>query len=193
MTDLYQECAKVVAELEPVLHVIKWSQTGSSYICDPPVLNTDIDILTLSREGDLSEHGWERCSGEEYEMGSEDFSFQAWRKGKYNLIVTSNREYYYSFLLATKLAKKLNLKEKEQRITLFNYIIREDLGNDEDEEENAIREDPLALFNAGADLVSVPDDNTLDTTSYTNMWRVHDNRISNITNGFRQLNLFSTF
>ena len=106
--------------------IIAWKPTGSYIICSPPVENTDRDILIHVKDvhrvdTELSKQDWELC-GKDYPR-QEEFGFVAYRKGIYNLIVTSNENYFYLFSQATDLAKKLNLKEKQQRIDLFHYII----------------------------------------------------------------------
>lgn len=103
-----------------------WKPTGSYVICSPPVEDTDRDILLLvrmpGRFGEvLQVDGWVAC-GKEY-LHEDVFGFKAYRKGIYNLIVTGNESFYNLFSQATDLAKKLNLKEKQQRIDLFHYII----------------------------------------------------------------------
>lgn len=106
--------------------IIAWKPTGSYVICSPPVEDTDRDILIYVRSissfgRDLMNFGWELC-GEEY-PNQKEYGFIAYRKGIYNLIITGNESFYNLFSQATDLAKKLNLKEKQQRIDLFDYII----------------------------------------------------------------------
>lgn len=40
-----------------------------------------------------------------------------------NIILTCNKEYFENFKLATSLAKYLNLKEKQDRVTLFEAVV----------------------------------------------------------------------
>lgn len=103
-------------------------QTGSSVICNPPVLDTDVDFVISTTEETklhkfLISKGFEQsCEDEEeYDMTSEGFT--CYRKSNVNLIVTTNYNWYLKWVEATKLAKKLNLLQKEQRITLFKYIL----------------------------------------------------------------------
>lgn len=107
-------------------------QTGSSVICFPPITDTDIDYIICDSEGSFGNHTLHRfliangfelsCQDmEEYDLESE--AFDCYRKGNINLIVTDNYEWYLKWVEATKLAKKLNLLQKEQRITLFKYIL----------------------------------------------------------------------
>jgi hypothetical protein len=97
--------------------------TGSHYICNPPVTDTDIDIMYFVKdmyEADrqVIAEGWEPCDKGEYGIGP----WRAYRKGKYNALLTSSFKYYIKFEAATELAKKRNLLEKEERIELFHII-----------------------------------------------------------------------
>lgn len=104
------------------------ARTGSSYICDPPVFDTDTDYVLLCSEGyekSLRDKGFECSTSEsaaciEYEsMGN----FLSYRKGNDNYIVTTDVEFYVKFVNATRLAKRLNLLKKEDRIALFQAIL----------------------------------------------------------------------
>lgn len=100
--------------------------TGSNYICDPPVTDTDIDFVCLVNEGDLKvakafaiADGWELC-GKEYETPGD---FLAFRKEKLNYICVDSEEKYNKWIEATEKAKEQNLIHKEDRIKLFNSIL----------------------------------------------------------------------
>ena len=103
-------------------------QTGSSVICNPPVTDTDIDYVIYTNE-EVKLDTFLKCEGfkescydeEEYDLEEEGFT--CYRKSNINLIVTINYNWYLKWVEATKLAKKLNLLQKEQRITLFKYIL----------------------------------------------------------------------
>jgi hypothetical protein len=108
--------------------LIKYSyHTGSSAICNPPVTDTDIDFIVYTENisnldqclGAMDVKA--SCSdGEEYELGMD---FWCYRKNEVNLIVTSRLDFYHRFVSATKLAKRLNLLNKEDRIILFKYFL----------------------------------------------------------------------
>lgn len=110
-----------------------WSgiyQTGSSVICDPPVLDTDIDYVICSREKDstklvefVQSVGFRGSLADraKYSLGKE--GFYCLRRGSINLLVTGDYYFYEKFVIATKLAKKLNLLKKEQRIALFQFVL----------------------------------------------------------------------
>lgn len=98
--------------------------TGSNYICNPPVTDTDIDFMylvySLEECADwLEENEWLRS-------GDASYAIKGWvsyRKDKYNLLLTEDQDHYTKFEAATELAKKRNLVKKEDRIALFNLIV----------------------------------------------------------------------
>lgn len=108
-------------------------QTGSSVICNPPITDTDIDFIICENGGGIELHefligqGFHRSNqdAEEYDMESE--GFVCYRKDNINLIITTNYDWYLKWVKATELAKKLNLREKEQRITLFKCILYDEI------------------------------------------------------------------
>lgn len=115
--------------------VIAQHPTGSNYICNPPVTNTDIDTVFLCQpcqvdpitsqvrtyDESLLETGWEPCVGEGYEILGGDFT--AWRKGNKNYIVTTDPEYYKKYVRATKICKAMNLLNKQDRIWMFEVVM----------------------------------------------------------------------
>lgn len=102
-------------------------QTGSRVICNPPPADTDEDWIVLANSKRL--YGWLAQRGGEMEGGyafSETIcegDFQSFRKKEINLIVTTKRDFYNSFSLATKVARRLNLLEKKDRVVLFQAIL----------------------------------------------------------------------
>ena len=104
--------------------VVAYQGTGSFFICNPPVLDKDKDILILVKDTEeykekLLYDGWEGCTGYE----DKEPHFFAARKGEINLIVTDELQWYLRFAAATELAKKLNLLKKEERISLFEQVL----------------------------------------------------------------------
>lgn len=101
--------------------------TGSSVICNPPVTNTDIDIMFFTK--DMTKFGSYLMKNDWKMDGSYGFegNFISLKKkindNLYNYLLTSDIDYYDSFQEATVLATKLNLLEKDKRITLFNYVM----------------------------------------------------------------------
>lgn len=105
--------------------IVKSHPTGSSYTCDPPVLDTDIDTIILATDplyvNVLLNDGWTKCSSTEYpDQGA---TFTAFRRGKENYIVTCDKRFYKKYVLATKIAKEMNLLDKADRIKLFNAVL----------------------------------------------------------------------
>jgi hypothetical protein len=116
------------------------ARTGSRYICNPPVLDTDDDYIVLvdnleqSLEKFLYKEGWRRSGSEGYSTDGEWESIKKTIDGTVvNLIMTDNENYFNRFVHATETAKKLNLREKADRIILFKAIVS-DMPNHEEVE-----------------------------------------------------------
>jgi hypothetical protein len=109
------------------------SATGSRFMCDPPVMNTDEDYLvdlscsshqsTVTRL--LIEQGFTvqgsiesatRNSGHRSE-------FKSWRRGTLNLITTVLVSFANRHRQATALCRRLNLLKKADRIAVFQIIM----------------------------------------------------------------------
>lgn len=106
------------------------ARTGSRYICDPPVLDTDDDYIVLvddlaeSIEKFLYQDGWKRSGAESYPVGGNWESIKKTFNGTViNLIMTDDENFFNRFVHATETAKKLNLLKKEDRIVLFQAIV----------------------------------------------------------------------
>ena len=104
--------------------LIAYQGTGSYFICNPPVTDTDKDVLLLVKDSEDYKHSlledcWTGCTGYE----DKEPHFFAARKGEINLIVTDELQWYLRFAAATELAKKLNLLKKEERISLFEQVL----------------------------------------------------------------------
>ena len=103
-------------------------QTGSSVICSPPVLDTDIDFVICAEnivEFDkfITASGFIESSQDEEEYDIQGEGFSCYRKDNINLIITTNYKWYLQWVVATNLAKKLNLLKKEDRVTLFKFVL----------------------------------------------------------------------
>ena len=96
--------------------------TGSSFICDPPVLNTDIDIVVLANPHTLID-----LINDEWEMGEPYGGSQSFRKHLYNVILITSRDKFWKLVGATYAAKALNLQHKQYRIDLFESMINNSL------------------------------------------------------------------
>ncbi len=107
--------------------------TGSSFICNPPVLDTDVDICILVENladtcDILEADGWKVSSDDpEYQCeGSGEIDFITARKGgggvSTNLIIYDDQRGYTAFQHATLVAKKLNVVDKLDRVLLFQAV-----------------------------------------------------------------------
>lgn len=103
-------------------------QTGSSVICNPPITDTDIDyVIYTNKEYELDtflkSKGYTKSCAEKEEYDLENEGFSCYRLNNINLIITTNREWYLKWVLATEVARKLNLKVKADRVMLFKAIL----------------------------------------------------------------------
>ena len=105
--------------------------TGSSYICNPPVTNTDVDEMFLVDDlqevnFQLTGLGWKKCGLEEETYQDKPSHWAAYRKENMNALLTTNLKYFMDFFKATEEAKHLNLLNKEDRVALFQKILGEE-------------------------------------------------------------------
>lgn len=103
-------------------------QTGSSVICNPPVTDTDIDYVIYTNEEVkldtfLKCEGFTKSCADEEEYDLEEEGFTCYRRENINLIIINKRSWYRKLVLATKVARKLNLKVKADRVMLFKAIL----------------------------------------------------------------------
>jgi len=114
-----------VTEFKDIKAYEKHHITGSSYICNPPVIDTDIDYVVLVYDkcealSELAASLWNVQSDDDY---PENDDFCSVRKGNVNLIVTECDQFYGRFVAATEISKKLNLTNKPDRINLFRSVL----------------------------------------------------------------------
>ena len=114
-------------------HLAAWP-TGSRYICNPPVITTDVDFVLFVEDiqaayKQLRETSW-KIGGEENATYGEPevdgwFSAKKTINGEVvNYIVVSDQDQFSKWVTATELAKKLNLLKKDDRIALFEVVVR---------------------------------------------------------------------
>lgn len=101
--------------------------TGSNYICNPPVTDTDIDQMFLVYDlyraaEELDQLGWKECRSKNNNEYPTDIML-AFRLGVNNALLTDNEEYFNNFYKATEEAKRRNLLNKADRIALFEEYI----------------------------------------------------------------------
>ena len=108
-------------------------EVGSRVTCSPPPVDSDRDILCLVRDwrvfvstairDGFTIGGSNTC--EQFESAEREMKFISLKRNQdnVNLIITESREFVRSFLSATKIAKRLNILDKEDRIALFQIIL----------------------------------------------------------------------
>jgi hypothetical protein len=133
------------------LQLLAVHDTGSRYICDPPVMDTDWDKVALVSDpmfqltlSILVEDGWALSRT----YGGLNPGFRAARKGQANLIMTTSYDFFNRFLAATLLSKYLALNDKEVRINMFKSV----LGSEELENITYAPEPMLAVRPAGQEI-----------------------------------------
>ena len=105
--------------------------TGSNYICNPPVTNTDVDEMFLVDDlqevnFQLTGLGWTKCGLEEETYQDKPSHWATYRKENMNALLTTDLKYFMDFFKATEEAKHLNLLNKEDRVALFQKILGEE-------------------------------------------------------------------
>jgi hypothetical protein len=112
-------------ELVPGENCLEYAFVGSRVTCEPPVLDTDCDIIILfANYNELNalqlaiyEAGGETC-GRDYGADGDD-DLLPMRLGEFNYLLTMSVGYYRRFLDATGIAKHLNILCKDDRKALF--------------------------------------------------------------------------
>ena len=98
--------------------------TGSRVMCNPPVLDTDLDVVLLVTDGDavlaIERQGYTLTTDAAY--GVDLNGFCTFRKGDVNLIVTSNAAEFRSWAVATRWCTELNLQSKTDRAAFFDIV-----------------------------------------------------------------------
>lgn len=84
---------------------------------------SDIDFVVLGseqvREALLKAGFEEEGASQNYDIEG----FRSLRKGRINMIVTPSEDFYNRFVLATRLAKRLRLAKKGDRLAVFQAIL----------------------------------------------------------------------
>lgn len=106
--------------------------TGSRVICNPPVLDTDTDVVVLMEETIFSDV-LALLQGDKWEVLGEynDKPGVSIKKetpdGVLNLIMLDEWNVYAKWKVATAIATKLNLLKKEDRIDLFDKVLNQNV------------------------------------------------------------------
>lgn len=110
--------------------IVKHKFVGSRYVCNPPPMDTDLDILCLYEYSkyplladELQANNWEYQSNG-YLHPSKFTSYKKDVDGTpVNLIITGKPDWYSLFAQATEQCKEQNLLDKKDRIALFNKVM----------------------------------------------------------------------
>lgn len=127
----------IAAEIANILDgkCIKYELVGSRVTCNPPPTDTDQDVLVLTSDQLWAEYlgvglaasGFEKdgsdCGNQVDYLSRTRLSFQSFKLGALNLIVTFDPEFYRRFMAAAGVAKRLNLLDKGDRIVLFQAVL----------------------------------------------------------------------
>jgi hypothetical protein len=100
---------------------------GSRYVCDPPVMNTDVDFLVYSDDditATLLAAGYSNNRHDQNYFGisTPEKTFSTWRRGVVNLVVMSNRQFLLENLIATYICKDRNIQQKYHRIIVYEAM-----------------------------------------------------------------------
>ncbi len=112
----------IIAALELKIKDLLYIPSGSRVICDPPVLTTDEDWFVWVSDWDEAA---EILYAEGFSPTTEQQDYTAFislRKAYLNICVTTDIDLYKRTVLATDLAKRFNLLNKQDRVDLFNAI-----------------------------------------------------------------------
>lgn len=109
----------------------EWHEVGSRVTCDPPIMDTDRDILCVVDDwrafiSDAVQAGFTVAGSvpaNELEQRKEQSLFTSLKRYDDNLIVTDDEGFAKRFLVATRLAKRFNLRLKDDRIALFQAVL----------------------------------------------------------------------
>lgn len=112
-------------DLTPGVNCLEYAFVGSRVTCEPPVLDTDCDVIILCESDNqftvlrnaIYQAGGDAC-GRDY--GDELLPM---RLGDHNYLLTDSPAYYRTFLHVTAVAKHLNLLDKAERKALFACLM----------------------------------------------------------------------
>lgn len=109
--------------------LLKWHRIGSSYVCDPPVTQTDTDYLVLVPDAPAYVDYLVKDCG--FTVSPTDSlscaPFHSCRNGTLNIVATGSADYYRKAVSATASAKRLNLTRKEDRVSLTTSVLEDAL------------------------------------------------------------------
>jgi hypothetical protein len=105
---------------------LAFEPVGSRVTCNPPPTDTDEDWLVYDPEykckAYLVNNDWDDC-GECYDEDDEvTKDMSVYRCDYVNVICMHSKDQFDRFLIATGLAKRFNLMDKDDRIALFEAV-----------------------------------------------------------------------
>jgi len=123
---LIQLKEKYAGDENLIVELFLYEPTGSAYTCDPPVTDTDEDWIVWAEEtAEVSEaleaDGW--VTGQD----AEEYDHVSFRKGRVNIILMHDMDFYYNWSKSTRICKQLNLLKKEDRKFVHRVICGEDV------------------------------------------------------------------
>ena len=106
----------------------KYFSTGSRVICNPPIMNTDIDYVVLIKNTeqfvkDLEDIGFSCIKEDISGYNIKEGLFVSLRKDQINLIITETESFYNKFLAFTNEARSRNLTKKSDRVVLCKSFL----------------------------------------------------------------------
>lgn len=103
---------------------------GSRVMCSPAPTDTDIDYVILLGDWNAVGNAARSLGADGWTLGGSDFlhltgpsSFQSWKKGELNFILTANADWYAKMKRATRLCRGLNEPDKAKRVLIFQAIV----------------------------------------------------------------------
>ena len=106
-------------------YVKDWAPVGSRETVNPPPQDTDQDYMVLCAGLQQLNQLKKAITSDGFTVDGKNYEGTTWtsyRKGDLNLIVTCDNRLYYRTVLAARICKALNLKDKEDRITVHGML-----------------------------------------------------------------------
>lgn len=131
---IFEEIAKTTVPYFLSKFALATSTTGSRVICNPPVMDTDFDIVVLLGCADdtryIEDEGYIYTIPElkEYDItnvetvGSNEHWIKTYRKGDINLICLIDATRFGRWKLATAICKRLNILDRPTRVDIFAMV-----------------------------------------------------------------------
>lgn len=118
----------LLRKVSAATNAVSMEIVGSQTIEGAATADSDIDILVLvgaytgmyTASNNLHGLGGENDCKETYDLNSK---FESIRIGKYNFLLTKDGNFFHKFLCANTLAQKLKLTDRDDRVTLFQYVL----------------------------------------------------------------------